>query len=579
MCLHAVIVLLLTTGVDYSEQSLSASPDIQYFKASAATEDNECPLWEEKNNSTGDCVCGSELRGLVICKEHPYELQLYSCFCMTYHEENQSLVGPCQYTCRRSENYFYTIAVNSTYQLNHFMCSPFKRQGQLCGSCEPGHAPPAYSYYPTCVNCTATNWARYTAVSLLPVTAFFIFAMIIRLSATSPKLNCFILCTQILLFSSNIRAFAMTPQNKLSYTMSSWFGIWNLDFLRLVYTPFCLHPHTKNLHILALDYLIAVYPLLLIALSFLLVVLYDRDVKLIVCLWRPLVPILIKFRREWNIRNSLLEAFTTFFLLSYVKILSVSVDLLLPVLLYNKHGHTIGQVYVYNQGDIPYLGSEHLHFAILALTFLLTFTLLPMLLLFLYPCSCFQRCLNRTGRKWQPLHTFMDAFQGHYRNGTDGTPDLRYFAGIYLLLRIVVYASTVVIYLTTSYAYTAAIIAVTAVGVALARPYKKHIYNIIDTCLLITVALLYVTLVPQLLLQPPRKEGYLSLINAVLVAFLVLYIPAVSISWLVSLKRIFRWYKKLQLKLRGILEKSFSDRLVNRADYETLLPVSQDEKL
>ena len=109
-------------------------------------------------------------------------------------------------------------------------------------------------------------------------------------------------------------------------------------------------------------------------------------------------------------------------------------------------------------------------------------------------------------------------------------------------------ASTVVTYLTASYAYTTAIIAVAAVGVALAQPYKKPIYNIIDACLLIIAALLYVTLVPLLLLQPARKEGDLSLINAVLVAFLVLYIPAVSISWLVSLKSIFRWYKKLQLK-------------------------------
>ena len=135
-------------------------------------------------------------------------------------------------------------------------------------------------------------------------------------------------------------------------------------------------------------------------------------------------------------------------------------------------------------------------------------------------------------------------------------------------------ASTVVTYLTASYAYTTAIIAVAAVGVALAQPYKKPIYNIIDACLLIIVALLYVTSVPLLLLQPARKEGDLTLINTVLVAFLVLYIPAVSISWLVSLKCIFRWYKKLQLKLRDILEKSFSDRLVERADYEALPPVS-----
>ena len=49
-----------------------------------------------------------------------------------------------------------------------------------------------------------------------------------------------------------------------------------------------------------------------------------------------LVPIVIKLRREWNIRNSLLEAYATLFLLSYVKILSVSVDLLDPIWLYNQ---------------------------------------------------------------------------------------------------------------------------------------------------------------------------------------------------------------------------------------------------
>ena len=570
MSISLVVVFLLLSAVNYGQESSLPSEDVQQvdFPVAGGLENEECPLWEFAEGA-GECMCGVSLQNLVVCRQHPYELQLYSCYCMTYSlENNQSLVGPCQYTCQRSGGtYFFTITVNSTYQLNHFMCSPFKRQGQLCGSCEPGHAPPAYSYYPTCVNCTATNWARYTAVSLLPVTAFFIFAMIIRLSATSPKLNCFILCTQILFSPSSMRSLALSSYNPFYYTIASLCGIWNLDFFRLLYTPFCLHPHTNNLHVLALDYLVAVYPLLLIALSFLLVVLYDRDVKLIVCLWRPLVPILIKFRREWNIRNSLLEAFTTFFLLSYVKILSVSVDLLLPVLLYNKHGHTIGQAYVYNQGDIPYLGSEHLPFAILALTFLLTFTLLPMLLLFLYPCSCFQRCLNRTGRKWQPLHTFMDAFQGHYRNGTDGTPDLRYFAGIYLLLRIFVYASTVVTYLTASYAYTTAIIAVAAVGVALARPYKKHIYNIIDACLLLTAALLYMTLASLSFTQQLIIESGLTAVIAVSIAIIILYIPVVCMSSLFSLQCFQKLYQKMKNKICGILEYR---RLINWEDYERL---------
>ena len=129
----------VSLAIDYSEQSLATSQDSQHFKASAATQDIECPPWEE-NDNTGDCVCGSYLQDLVICKDHPYELQLYSCFCMTYSQkENQSLVGPCQYACRRSKTVYLAIPVNSTHQLNDFLCSPFKRQGQLCGSCEPGH--------------------------------------------------------------------------------------------------------------------------------------------------------------------------------------------------------------------------------------------------------------------------------------------------------------------------------------------------------------------------------------------------------------------------------------------------------
>ena len=210
------------------------------------------------------------------------------------------------------------------------------------------------------------------------------------------------------------------------------------------------------------------------------------------------MPIFIRFRREWNIRNSLVDAFATFFLLSYVKILSVSMDLLMPVPLYDPQGHVQPQLYLFNQGDVAFLSSQHLPYACLAMFFLLIFILLPILLLFLYPCSCFQVCLNRTGCSCQLLHTFIDTFQGHYKNGTNGTRDLRFFSGLYLLLRVVVYASTVLSYQFGSYAYTTIIIAVLSVSVALAQPYKEYIYNVIDSCFLIVTALLYVTIFPYI---------------------------------------------------------------------------------
>ena len=564
MQFYIVLVCLFLSAVNFSQQHFNS-------------DDDQCHLWQETNNATGDCECGNPLLKIVDCQEKPYSLQLYACYCMTY--SHKVLVGSCQYTCQQAQTaYFFPITVNSTSQLNELMCSVFNRQGQLCGSCVPGYAPPVYSYYLSCVNCTTSNWAKYTAVSLLPLTAFFVFVVTFRLSATSPKFNGIILCVQILMSPPNMRILADSIQTHPVLYMhfkdvyifiGTYCGMVNLDFFRLVYTPFCLQPHTNTLQVLALDYLVAVYPLLLITLSYLLVLLYDRNVRLIVCLWKPFLPLFIKFRRQWNIRNSLVEVFATFFLLSYVKILSVSVDLLVPVLLYDQHGHTLPQLYLFNQGDLPFLGSQHLPYACLALFFLLTFTLLPMLLLFLYPCSCFQACLNRTGCSCHPLHTFMDTFQGHYKNGTNATRDLRFFSGLYLLLRIVVYASTVVTYQIASYAYTTVIIAMLAVSVALARPYKTHIYNIVDAFLLYNITVLYIAFVPLAYRQSAREERGIIPIIAVALIVILAYIPVLCIIWLVSLACVKMCYYKVRQKMRGN-DLCPRDMSVNRDGYQSL---------
>ena len=500
-----------------------------------------CPPWQV--NTTGRCKCSSEtIHYTVQCQDDPYQLSLHECYCMTYnHEMNELHVGSCQYNCHRiTGGFFIQIQVNTTSQINEFMCGIYNRQGQLCGSCVTGCAPPVYSYYPSCVNCTTSNWGKYMAVSLLPVTAFFVFVIIFRVSATHPNLNGFILCIQIFMCPANMRMLAKElHSNKISATQrpiiqaaTSFFGIWNLDFIRQVYTPFCLQPHTNTLQVIALDYIIAVYPLLLIVLSYLLVTLYDRNVKIIVWLWKPFVPLFIRFRRQWKIRSSLVDAFATFLLLSYVKILSVSVDLLMPVLVYDQNGKTLPRLYLFNQGDVAFFGSHHLPYACLAVFFLLTFTLLPMLLLFLYPCSCFQVCLNRTGFRCQSLHIFMDTFQGHYKDGTNGTRDLRFFSGLYLLLRVVVYTSTVVTYQIASYAYTTNVIVVAVVSVALAQPYKNYYYNVIDASLLSLLTMLHITLLPMVFYHSRTTEYGVSILWVILSLFFPTYIIVLFFYWM-----------------------------------------------
>jgi len=74
------------------------------------------------------------------------------------------------------------------------------RDGQLCGGCEVGYAPPAYSYSLACVECSdyAKNWVMYIAVAFLPLTLLFGVFIVLRISATSGLLNSFVFVTQII---------------------------------------------------------------------------------------------------------------------------------------------------------------------------------------------------------------------------------------------------------------------------------------------------------------------------------------------------------------------------------------------
>ena len=60
-------------------------------------------------------------------------------------------------------------------------------------------------------------------------------------------------------------------------SLLSLFGVWSLDFFRFVYTPFCIHPGMTTVQALSLDYLIAVYPLLLLLLAYVMVQLHTTN--------------------------------------------------------------------------------------------------------------------------------------------------------------------------------------------------------------------------------------------------------------------------------------------------------------
>ena len=73
------------------------------------------------------------------------------------------------------------------------------------------------------------------------------------------------------------------------------------------------------------------------------------------------------------------------------------------------------------------ISADNVPFAVLAISVLLVFVLSPTLILLLYPMRSFQRYLGYCTRiRWQFLHTFANAFQGCYKNGTNGSRDCCY---------------------------------------------------------------------------------------------------------------------------------------------------------
>jgi len=178
------------------------------------------------------------------------------------------------------------------------------------------------------------------------------------------------------------------------------------------------------------------YPLLLIALTYICVELHGHNFRTIAWLWKQFPRCCVNVRRRWDTKTSLIDVFATF--LSYSKLLLVSSYLLDREKIYNADRDHVSCTSNTLRVDatVQYL-SEHLPFAITAFLILI-FIFIPPLLLIFYPCKTFNRCLNCCDkRRWHVLHIFVEAFHGCYKNEVTRGWDFQSVSGVYLLFRFV----------------------------------------------------------------------------------------------------------------------------------------------
>ena len=545
---------------------------------------SDCPLWGECNNS--GCVCRNGLSNDKIkCEPETLQLSVINCHCVTFDNETRELTeGKCIENCENGDDKseYLPLPLNIN-KLNQFMCEEkWNRTGRLCGKCLPGHSPLAYSYDMSCVKCPEGNrnvW-KYILVAFGPLTIFYILVLLLRINATSSHLHGYLIFSQFLSAPALARDIVTLIKHKPDMSIpikivGALFGMWNLDFYRD--TGICLNVST--LTVLALDYAIAIYPLLLTVVSYFLIELHARNFRIAVIFWKPFRCVLARFIRNWDGRTSIIDAYATFFILSYTKFLSVSGDLLVPVRAYSFNNDSVRWA-LYYDATVDYFGRGHLPYAVLATILGSIFIFTPTLLLLVYPFRWFHKILNCLKFHSRILTTLMDSFQGCYKDGTEpGTRDCRWFVAVPLLGRVAAHTAYALTLDNTITLLTACIALVVITLTVAVQPYKIQFSNYLKIDVFFWVCLATFFTIAQSIdfsyLKPAVEVKLLNISEIFVVIIPLFYMFCVTAYWMLKrINRAFNLISRIKAWRRGYVniendfESSLPDRVINPLHYQ-----------
>ena len=184
---------------------------------------------EQFDNGSSACECGSDVGKVISCDEASGQVELLGSYCMTYDNDNKSLVvGKCYFGLNYTINNRKGCLLVERHPLPcdpsllNQRCDGYGRTGQLCGKCKDGYALPVYSYILICEECTdyRYNWMKYVAAAFLPLTVFFFVVIIFRVSVTAGLLDVFILFSQLISFPALMRPLSLRSWKQHYFTLA-----------------------------------------------------------------------------------------------------------------------------------------------------------------------------------------------------------------------------------------------------------------------------------------------------------------------------------------------------------------------
>jgi hypothetical protein len=251
-------------------------------------------------------------------------------------------------------------------------------------------------------------------------------------------------------------------------------------------------------------------------------------------MWKPFNKVLATFRKSWDIRTSVLDSFATFFLLSYIKILNVTTDVLIPTQIIQLSSEK-SKFGVFYSPTVPYFGDQHLPYAILAIILVTLFVSIPTIIFMLYPCQCFQKFLSLFPINWHFLHAFVDSFQGCYKDGTEpGTFDCRWFSVPMLLIWPLLFTVYGLALSTMFFTYSLIVLLILLIALINIQPLKRigpH-YPLVDIIFISLLCFLHIAILGRAASVRGKHNAYLATLT--IIGVLASAIPLIYTSFLIG---------------------------------------------
>jgi len=510
-----------------------------------------CPTWYIP--TTEGCSCGTTRGHLLQCYGHQ-RVRLEVTYCMSLDEVTQQVfIVSCPYVNQDIYKDVFVEQPQDPSQLNEQLCGWANRTGFLCQRCKDGLGVATMTYRRTCLECIGPlkGWFLYFFLAFAPATIFFIVIVFCRIRTTSEKMNSMVCIFQVIVFYINKYPNSvgeLTDESRGNFylmTMATIGGIWNLEFFRYVMPPFCISENLTMLNILAMEYIVAVYPFVLTFFLYVCIKLYSRDFKPVLYMWWPFKLCLSKMKFKVDVKSSTIDAFATLLQLSYSKLIFVSLTLLIEIEPEDINAVYTNKYFLYYDPEVPYLSQKHVPYFILSLTIILIFILSPVVLLLVYPTKAFQKLLGLFPRiNWLPLHAFDEAFNGCYKNGTNGTRDYRFFGAVFLIIRLLFFLSAILPLYNESIFITVAPL-ILVVIFAVFRPYKSDFYNKLDVFYWLSLQLILILILSNLhfIPVPLYIPGILGAIPCIHMAILIINQLLVILcpTFYVKMKKALHW--------------------------------------